>query len=360
MRRIKYVLFTVVFMSGILLGGCTNEKDSTTEVVSTRKGWNEEQTIYKNSYGVTVTKNELEYLKTEILTPLESEEDLDIFVEREYMESLFPVFLNYEGTLYKGILEDRVVLLPKEAKEVGTVKAIRDDQDFVYTKMDSFEVSKNAVKLGIAPNSPIYQNQDRKELLYVEAKEKDGYFIFVQKDTEFKGEWNKEHTIYTNANFVEIPKEVYDEIGTQVEQKGKKLEKYINFFYQCDIDWYLPVDIRYQGNLYRMYLFQDMNNNYYKKSQKYGTDQEFLDGIKEVAQIKAVVGDNKRRDVQELEITANVSNILADIKEGTLIYQNENNPEVLLLKNNQLTSMGSLLEEEFTQEYFYFFRIKEK
>ena len=102
--------------------------------------------------------------------------------------------------------------------------------------------------------------------LPVEAKEKDGYFIFVQKDTEFKGEWNKEHTIYTNANFVEIPKEVYDEIGTQVEQKGKKLEKYINFFYQCDIDWYLPVDIRYQGNLYRMYLFQDMNNNYYKKS----------------------------------------------------------------------------------------------
>ena len=64
--------------------------------------------------------------------------------------------------------------------------------------------------------------------------------------------------------------------------------------------------------------------------------------------------------MQELEITANVSNILADIKEGTLIYQNENNPEVLLLKNNQLTSMGSLLEEEFTQEYFYFFRIKEK
>lgn len=374
MRRIKYILFTTILVGAMFLGGCGNEKNSTSEITTAQEGWNEEKTIYTNSYGMTITKNEFEYLKTELLTPLDSEDDLEIFIDEKQKESIFPVFLNYEDILYEGVLYNKVALLPEGAKEVGTVKAIREDQDFVYTGIEPFEVTKNAVKLGIAQNSSIYQNENRKELLYVESKEKDGYFIFIQKDTGFQGEWNEEHTIYTNAKFVDIPKEVYDAIGVQIEREGETLEKYINLFYQFDLDLHLPFDLRYDGKLYRMNLFEEPDSKQYQMIEKYEMDEEFLNGIKEIAQIKALVGDNIDRTVKELEITANAGGAMLGIKVGTPIYQNEENQEVFILKNDQLVVMDSLSEEQETdttyeeetsqdeetnEEYFYFFQVKE-
>ena len=109
--------------------------------------------------------------------------------------------------------------------------------------------------------------------------------------------------------------------------------------------------------------------------QKYEKDQEFLNGIKEVAQIKALVGDSVDRTVKELEITANAGGTIFGIKAGTPIYQNEENQEVLLLKNDQFVVMDSLSEEQETdttyeeetnqseesdQQYLYFFQVEEE
>lgn len=329
--------------------------------------WNESHTIYTNENGVSITDGELEFLKSISRYGIQGEEDLSNFFTEKQLEDFFPVTLKYQNNSYEGIYNDWIFLLPEGAKKVGQVKKIRDDQDRVYEQLEELEATKNGTYLGIEKDCEVFQTEGRKEVLYVKVLSEDKYYIFTQKDTGFVGEWNEDNTVYTNAYFVEIPKDVYQQIAKKYNKEGKKAEDFLNLYHQMDLNMYLPMEIQYENKRYQFSLLNETEEEM-KKRKEYLQDHAFLSGLKEVGKIQRFTGDNVDRTVSELEMTANGSAYPIGFQVGTSIYQNEEDKSVLLLKNNDLvTFYGEILEETEQadenlleeQSYFVFLEVKE-
>lgn len=372
LQKLGILCFVVLFVGIVALVFANIHKKKEANVANTREGkWNETHTIYTNANGISVTENELAYLKSVSRYGIQSEEDMESFFQENQVEDFFPIKLKYEDQIYEAICNDWIVNLPDDAKEIGQVKHIYSDQDRVYEEIENMGMTKNADVLGIEEGDFIFQSSKREEVLYVKAGTEDHYCIFTKTNTGFTGEWNEDHTIYTNAHFVEIPKEVYDLVVKEQGNDEEKALKIINYYYQMDVSLNLPIYIRYNGKLYSFSLLGENEKNL-KASEQYMQEQAFVNGIKEVGTIKKLVGDNSNRVVQELEITANAGGYPLEIKVGTPIYQSDEEPKFLLLKNSGVVFLGGDetgenlekkdVEQEgslATQEYLFFMQVEE-